>query len=125
MDNLPSSVAGGRQPDLEVFYCGEYVVLIEVTLFTGERQYYMEAEPVTRHVAPFQAKEVARVRRKVYCVFIALIFTLHNDAFSLGLPPFLVPLIMREFLLFPLMGRSLPCFFTVLPRKLGWSQVTN
>ena len=71
-DNLmPISVAGGRKADIEVHYYNDYVLLSEVTLSYGERQYYTEAEPVTRHVAQFQAKELAQGGRKVFGLFIA------------------------------------------------------
>jgi len=71
-DNLmPISVAGGRKADMEVYYYSDYVLLSEVTLSYGERQYYTEAEPVTRHVAQFQAKELAQGGRKVFGMFIA------------------------------------------------------
>jgi len=71
-DNLmPISVAGGRKADMEVYYYSDYVLLSEVTLSYGERQYYTEAEPVTRHIAQFQAKELTRGGRKVFGLFIA------------------------------------------------------
>jgi len=71
-DNLwPISVAGGRKSDMEIYYYEDYVVLVEVTLSYGERQYYTEAEPVTRHVAQFQAKELMEGGRKVFGLFIA------------------------------------------------------
>jgi len=68
---MPISVAGGRKADLEVYYYDDYVLLCEVTLSYGERQYYTEAEPVTRHVAQFQAKELTQGGRKVFGLFIA------------------------------------------------------
>lgn len=71
-DNLmPISIAGGRKADIEVHYYDDYVLLSEVTLSYGERQYYREAEPVTRHVAQFQAKELTQGCRKVFGLFIA------------------------------------------------------
>lgn len=71
-DNLmPISVAGGRKADIEVYYYSDYVLLSEVTLSYGERQYYTEAEPVTRHVAQFQAKELAHGGKKVFGLFVA------------------------------------------------------
>jgi hypothetical protein len=68
---MPISVAGGRKADLEAYYFGDYVVLVEVTLTYGERQYDTEAEPVTRHVARFQEKEASSGGKKVFGLFIA------------------------------------------------------
>lgn len=70
-DLMPISVAGGRKPDMEVYYYDDYIILVEVTLSYGERQYYTEAEPVTRHVAQFQAKEMEQGGQKVFGLFIA------------------------------------------------------
>lgn len=65
----PLSHAGGNMPDVEAYYENEneYVVLFEVTLSGGARQYDTEGEPVSRHVAEFQKDE----ERDVYALFIA------------------------------------------------------
>lgn len=70
MDNelMPLSNAGGRQADIETYYNDDYVVLTEVTLSKGDRQYDTEGEPVTRHIGNFQA---SNTERKVYGLFIA------------------------------------------------------
>ncbi|MGQ9630906.1 MAG: AlwI family type II restriction endonuclease [bacterium] len=70
----PISHAGGRQPDIEVVFCGKYAVAVEVTLVQGERQYFTESEPVTRHVERFQEK----IDLEVFGLFIAP--TLHKGA---------------------------------------------
>jgi len=64
---MPICTAGGRQADIEIYFNDDYVVLIEVTLSGGARQYDTETEPVTRHIGEFQANE----HRKVYGFFIA------------------------------------------------------
>lgn len=64
---LPISHAGGRQPDIELVYCGKYAVAVEVTLSQGNRQFFTESEPVTRHVERFQE----RVDMEAFGLFIA------------------------------------------------------
>ncbi|MFQ5799237.1 MAG: AlwI family type II restriction endonuclease [Bacteroidota bacterium] len=64
---LPISHAGGRQPDIELIYCGKYAVAVEVTLSRGNRQFFTESEPVTRHVERFQE----RVDIETFGLFIA------------------------------------------------------
>jgi len=64
---LPISHAGGRQPDIELIYCGKYAVAVEVTLSQGNRQFFTESEPVTRHVERFQE----RVDIETFGLFIA------------------------------------------------------
>ncbi len=64
---LPISHAGGRQPDIELIYCGKYAVAVEVTLSQGNRQFFTESEPVTRHVERFQE----RVDVETFGLFIA------------------------------------------------------
>lgn len=70
MDNelMPLSNAGGRQADIEVYYNEDYIILTEVTLSSGARQFDTEAEPVTRHVGSFQ---ISNNEKKVYGLFIA------------------------------------------------------
>lgn len=65
---MPLSTAGGGQADIETYYNDDYVVLTEVTLSKGARQYETEGEPVTRHVGNFQA---SNNERRVYGLFIA------------------------------------------------------
>ncbi|MFQ6102185.1 MAG: AlwI family type II restriction endonuclease [Anaerolineae bacterium] len=64
---LPISHAGGREPDIELVYCGEYAVAVEVTLSQGNRQFATETEPVTRHVERFQE----RVGIETFGLFVA------------------------------------------------------
>ncbi|MGI6427050.1 MAG: AlwI family type II restriction endonuclease [Natronincolaceae bacterium] len=71
-DLKPFSTAAGNQADMEIIYDDTFVVLGEVTLSGGARQYDMEGEPVTRHVGRYQKAEVDREsNREVYCLFVA------------------------------------------------------
>lgn len=71
-DLKPFSTAPGNRADMEIQYNDSFVVLGEVTLSTGARQYDTEGEPVTRHVGRYQKEEQEkRTGRRVYCVFIA------------------------------------------------------
>ena len=71
-DFLPLSFAPGNKSDIEVEYNNDFVVLVEVTLSGGARQYDTEGEPVTRHIGKFQKAENERENpRKVYGLFVA------------------------------------------------------
>lgn len=70
-DLQPLGNAPGNKSDIEGYF-GEFVILVEVTLSAGARQYDTEIEPVTRHIGRFQFQESAKARpRKVYGWFIA------------------------------------------------------
>jgi hypothetical protein len=62
----PMSTAQGNMPDIECDY-GEFVLSVEVTLQSGQRQYESEGEPVSRHYG--QLKK--RTGKEAYCLFIA------------------------------------------------------
>ena len=64
---LPLSVAGGKQPDLVVEFL-DFILVLEVTLSEGQRQYDTETEPVTRHLAEIQQKNPDK---EVYGLFVA------------------------------------------------------
>ena len=64
---LPLSVAGGKQPDLVVEF-SDFILVLEVTLSEGQRQYDTETEPVTRHLAEIQQKHP---NKEVYGLFVA------------------------------------------------------
>jgi hypothetical protein len=71
-DLKPFSTAPGNRPDMEIQYNDTFVVLGEVTLATGARQYDTESEPVTRHIGKYQKEEINKgTGRKVYGLFIA------------------------------------------------------
>ena len=53
---MPVSTAGGGQSDIVGDY-GEFNIGIEVTLSTGQRQFEMEGEPVSRHIGEMQVKK--------------------------------------------------------------------
>lgn len=67
---LPLHNAPGRKADIEADF-RSFVVLVEVTLSGGVRQYDTEAEPVTRHVARYQDEEKKTEGRDVFGMFIA------------------------------------------------------
>lgn len=62
----PLSTAQGNMPDIECDY-GDFVLSVEVTMQSGQRQYETEGEPVARHYG--QMKN--RTGKEAYCLFIA------------------------------------------------------
>ena len=65
LDGMPVNTAPGKVPDIEVDY-GDFGVIVEVTMSSGQRQYEMEGEPVARHFG--RAREA---KENMYCLFIA------------------------------------------------------
>jgi hypothetical protein len=66
LDGMPLNYAPGKKPDIELDY-GDFGLIVEVTLSTGQKQYDMEGEPVPRHFG--RAKE--ELHDNLYCIFIA------------------------------------------------------
>ena len=64
---VPLSTAGGSEADLEVEF-DNFMIVVEATVSTGQRQYDTETEPVVRHIAELQK---AHPTKKVYGIFIA------------------------------------------------------
>jgi hypothetical protein len=62
----PLSTAGGNMPDIECDY-GDFVLSVEVTMQSGQRQYETEGEPVARHYGQMKS----RTGKNAYCLFIA------------------------------------------------------
>lgn len=62
----PLSTAGGNMPDIECHY-GDFVLSVEVTMQSGQRQYETEGEPVARHYGQMKS----RTGKNAYCLFIA------------------------------------------------------
>lgn len=62
----PLSTAAGNMADIICDY-GDYFVCVEVTMSTGQRQYEMEGEPVTRHLGKLKTS----TGKPCYCLFIA------------------------------------------------------
>lgn len=62
----PMSTAQGNVADIICEY-GEFGLAVEVTMQSGQRQYEMEGEPVSRHLAKFK-KDTGK---DAYCLFIA------------------------------------------------------
>lgn len=65
-NGIPMSTAQGNMADI---YCDyeEYGLTVEVTTAGGQKQYEMESEPVSRHLAKYK-KETGK---EAYCLFIA------------------------------------------------------
>lgn len=62
----PMSTAAGNMADIICDY-GEFGLAVEVTMQAGQKQYEMEGEPVSRHLAKLK-KETGK---DAYCLFIA------------------------------------------------------
>ena len=62
----PVSTAAGNIADIICDY-GDFNVCVEVTLSSGQRQYEMEGEPVTRHLGKLKVS----TSKPCYCLFIA------------------------------------------------------
>jgi hypothetical protein len=62
----PMSTAQGNMADIVCDY-GNFDLTVEVTMQSGQRQYEMEGEPVTRHLAKIKREN----NKPAYCLFIA------------------------------------------------------
>jgi hypothetical protein len=62
----PMSTAQGNMSDIVCDY-GEFGVSVEVTMSSGQRQYEMEGESVTRHLGKFKKA----INKPAFCLFIA------------------------------------------------------
>lgn len=62
----PMSAAAGNMSDIVCDY-GNFGLAVEVTMQSGQKQYEMEGEPVSRHLAKLK-KETGK---EAYCLFIA------------------------------------------------------
>jgi len=70
-DHQPVSHAAGNRPDLIAEF-DDFIVVTEVTLQTGKRQYMVEREPVVDHVGCIQKEERSKpTPRNVFGLFIA------------------------------------------------------
>ncbi len=65
-NGLPMSTAQGNMADIFCDY-EEYGLTVEVTTAGGQKQYEMESEPVSRHLAKYK-KDTGK---EAYCLFIA------------------------------------------------------
>lgn len=62
----PMSTASGNISDIICDY-GDFMLSVEVTMQTGQRQYEMEGEPVSRHLASIKKEQ----GKETFCFFIA------------------------------------------------------
>jgi AlwI restriction endonuclease len=67
LDGVPLSTAAGNQPDLEADYSA-FRLIVEVTMSSGQRQFDMEGESVSRH---FGKARIAAGAIPTYCLFVA------------------------------------------------------
>ena len=74
-NGAPMSTAQGKMADIVCDY-GKFSVTVEVTMSSGARQYEMEGEPVTRHLAKLKKES----NKNAYCLFIAP--TIHEACIS-------------------------------------------
>ncbi len=63
---MPLSTASGNMPDIECDY-DNFVLSVEVTMQSGQRQYESEGESVARHFGRIKNN----TDKEVYCIFIA------------------------------------------------------
>lgn len=67
----PLQTAPGNKPDIYCDYT-DFDVIVEVTLSTGHKQYEMEGEPITRHLAAQKRLNQEKgLKKESYCLFIA------------------------------------------------------
>lgn len=98
----PLSTAQGNMADIVCDY-GDFEVIVEVTMASGQKQYEMESEPVSRHLG----KTKSTCGKPCYCLFIApnineaciaYFFGLHNISISYyGGKSVIVPLPLKYF----------------------------
>lgn len=98
----PMSTAQGNVPDIVCDY-GDFLLSVEVTLASGQRQYEMESEPVSRHLGKIKKTS----GKPCYCLFvaptineacIAHFYALHNMNISYyGGKSVIVPLPLKVF----------------------------
>ena len=62
----PLSTAAGNMADIVCDY-GDFFVCVEVTMASGQRQFEMEGEPVTRHLGRLRTS----TSKPCYCLFVA------------------------------------------------------
>ncbi|MFA4817296.1 MAG: AlwI family type II restriction endonuclease [Parcubacteria group bacterium] len=65
-NGMPLYAAPGNSPDITCKY-KSFDIIVEVTISTGQKQYEMEGEPVSRHLGKYKATS----KKDVYCIFIA------------------------------------------------------
>lgn len=65
-NGMPLYTAPGNSPDITCKY-KNFDIIVEVTISTGQKQYEMEGEPVSRHLGKYKATN----KKDVYCIFVA------------------------------------------------------
>jgi len=62
----PLSTAGGNMPDIVCDY-GDFVLSVEVTMMSAQRQFESESEPISRHLGKLKEK----TGKSSFCLFIS------------------------------------------------------
>lgn len=98
----PLSTATGNMADIVCDY-GDFMICVEVTMASGQRQFEMEGEPVTRHLGKLKVAS----GKPCYCLFIAptineatvsFFFTLHKTNLAMyGGKSTIIPLSIMVF----------------------------
>ncbi len=98
----PLSTAQGNMADIVGDY-GDYILIVEVTMASGQKQYDMEGEPVSRHLGRMKKAS----GKPCYCLFIAPtineaciahFYTLHRTSISFyGGKSTIIPLSLNVF----------------------------
>lgn len=98
----PNTTAAGNMPDIVCDY-GEYLLSVEVTMASGQKQYDMEGEPVSRHLGKLKKQ----TDKPCYCLFVAPVineacvahfYTLHKTNITYyGGKSIIVPITLKTF----------------------------
>ena len=76
----PLSTATGNTPDIVCDY-GDFGLVVELTLSSGQKQFAMESEPVPRHLGRYKDS----IGKQTYCLFIAPSINEATIAYFFGL----------------------------------------
>lgn len=99
----PTSTAGGNTPDIIGDY-GNFNMICEVTTSTGQKQFEMEGEPVTRHLGQLRTKENGKetfglfIASKIPDTVIAYFYIMHKNSLAVyGGSVEFIPLSINDF----------------------------
>jgi hypothetical protein len=71
LDGMPINYAPGKKPDIVCYY-NNFVLVVEVTMARGLRQYEMEGEPIARHLGDIRRELTTNGdSRPVYGILVA------------------------------------------------------
>ncbi|MBR1870673.1 MAG: AlwI family type II restriction endonuclease [Kiritimatiellae bacterium] len=117
----PLSTAPGNAADIVCNY-GDFIVTVEVTLMSGNKQYDAEGEPVARHLGDIKAK----TGKEAYCLFVAPtindssishFYMLHQTKVKhYGGKSVIIPLTLKRFM--GMLAQSKNCGYIPAPDKV-------